>query len=209
MADANTISGLATAGGTLVLAVATFSAVRSSNKSAQTAERALLAGIRPVLVPSRVDDPMIKINWGDEHWTRVEGSRAAVEVEGDVIYLAMSLRNVGSGIAVLQAWWPAPEALRQEPHADIDSMRRQQRDIYVPAGDIGFWQGAIREPDDPCRPGLLKAFTERTPITVELLYSDHEGGQRTITRFAFLPFGEGQYMCTVGRHWNIDRPDPR
>jgi hypothetical protein len=43
LADWVTISSLATAGGTLVLAVATFSSVRSANRSARVAERSLLA----------------------------------------------------------------------------------------------------------------------------------------------------------------------
>ena len=43
MTDWVTISSLATAGGTLILAVATFSATRSANRSARVAERALLA----------------------------------------------------------------------------------------------------------------------------------------------------------------------
>ena len=42
MADWVTISSLATAGGTLVLAVATFSSVKSANRSARVAERSLL-----------------------------------------------------------------------------------------------------------------------------------------------------------------------
>ena len=46
MTDWVTISSLATAGGTLVLAVATFSSVRSANRSARVAERSLLAGLR-------------------------------------------------------------------------------------------------------------------------------------------------------------------
>ena len=57
MADWPTIASLATAGGTLVLAVATFSSVRSgqrstriAERSTQIAERALLIGLRPVLV---------------------------------------------------------------------------------------------------------------------------------------------------------------
>jgi hypothetical protein len=65
MADWPTIASLATAGGTLVLAVATFSSVRSgqratriAERSTQIAERALLIGLRPVLVPSRVTDPI-------------------------------------------------------------------------------------------------------------------------------------------------------
>ena len=53
--DWTTISSLATAFGTLVLAVATFVSVRSSNQSARTAERALDVGLRPVLFPSRLE----------------------------------------------------------------------------------------------------------------------------------------------------------
>jgi hypothetical protein len=41
VADWATISALATAGGTLALAVATYGAVRSSNRSARIAELAL------------------------------------------------------------------------------------------------------------------------------------------------------------------------
>ena len=56
MADWATISSLATAGGTLVLAGATFTAVRSSNRSARIAEQALQEQRRPVLVHARLDD---------------------------------------------------------------------------------------------------------------------------------------------------------
>lgn len=54
MADWQTVCSLATAGGPLVLAVATFSAVRSSNHSARVAEESLMAGLHPLLVPSLV-----------------------------------------------------------------------------------------------------------------------------------------------------------
>jgi len=47
--DSVTVSALATAGGTLVLAVATFASVRSANRAARAAERSLLAGLRPLL----------------------------------------------------------------------------------------------------------------------------------------------------------------
>ena len=58
-----TISALATAAGTLVLALATFASVRSANRAARVAERSLLAGLRPLLVPSRLDDPPQKIGF--------------------------------------------------------------------------------------------------------------------------------------------------
>lgn len=65
VADWQTISSLATAGGTLVIAAATFSALRSSNRSARVAE--------------------------------------------GVVYLAMSLRNVGRAWPFFTTGAPAPE----------------------------------------------------------------------------------------------------
>jgi hypothetical protein len=45
---------------------------------------------------------------------------------------------------------------------------------------------------------------------MELLYGDQQGGQRTISRFSVLPTSDGDgWFCQAGRHWNIDRPDPR
>jgi hypothetical protein len=65
MADWPTIASLATAGGTLVLALATFSSVRSGQRSTQIAERALLIGLRPVLVPSPVVRGLASISADD------------------------------------------------------------------------------------------------------------------------------------------------
>src|SRR3954464_14468099 len=80
MADWVTISSLATAGGTLVLAVATFSSVKSANRSARVAERSLLAGIRPVLVPSQLEDAAVKVGFVDNRWLYVPGGCGAAEV---------------------------------------------------------------------------------------------------------------------------------
>ena len=56
---------------------------------------------------------------------------------------------------------------------------------------------------------------------MELLYGDHEGGQRVISRFTMLPIrgpdpgpdperaAELRWLATASRHWNIDRPEPR
>src|SRR3954454_14884766 len=61
MADTATIASLATAGGTLVLAVATFSATRSANRSARISEQSLKVGLRPVLFNARPQDPPQKV----------------------------------------------------------------------------------------------------------------------------------------------------
>jgi len=142
MADWTTVASLATAGGTLVLAFATFASVRSANRAARVAEYSMQVEIRPLLMPSRLDDAPQKIMWGDEHWARLTGGGAAVEIADDNVYLAMSLRNSGSGIAVIHGWHLGLHYLHGEPHphAEPEEFRPQSRDLYVPGGDIGFWQ---------------------------------------------------------------------
>ena len=210
MTDWATISSLATAGGTLVLAVATFSAVRSSNRSARVAEQALQEQRRPVLVHARLDDPLQKIMFADGHWVRVEGSHAAIDEHDGVLYLVVALRNVGAGLAVLQGWYPWDrQALGDVPHLDPEDFRRQTRDIYIAPGDIGLWQGALRDADDDVRARMASARVDRRPVTIDLLYSDQVGGQRTISRFGIVPAGEDGWLANVGRHWNLDHASPR
>jgi hypothetical protein len=205
-----TISSLATAGGTLVLAVATFSAVRSSNRSARIAEQALLTGMRPLLVPSLADDPVQKVLWSDRHAVRLGGGRAVVEEQGGVIYLAIGVRNVGAGIALLHGWYPMPDrAFVNEPHAEADDFRRLSIDLYIASGGAGYWESAVRADDDPVRDGFLDVLAERRPFTIDLLYGDQQGGQRTISRFTVLPASDDTWYSQAGRHWNLDRPDPR
>ena len=57
--------------------------------------------------------------------------------------------------------------------------------------------------------GAREAIEERRAMTVDLMYGDYEGGQRTVSRFAFLPRADGGWLLSISRHWNLDRPDPR
>jgi hypothetical protein len=210
MADWVTISSLATATGTLVLATATFASVRSGNRTARAAERSLQVGLRPLLIPSRLDDPQQKVMFVDDHWVRLSGGMGAAEVADGVVYLAMALRNSGNGIAVLDRWmfYRGRSTDITQP-ADTSGFRRLTRDLYIPADGVGFWQGAIRDPDDPCWIEASAAIEERRPITIDLLYGDYEGGQHTISRFALIPLDEGRWLAQISRHWNLDRADPR
>ena len=209
MADWSTAAQLATALGTLVLALATFVAVRAANRAARVAEYSMQIGIRPLLMPSRLNDPDQKIMWGDEHWAKLAGGGATVEGTDGPVYLAMSLRNSGSGIAVIHGWHLLLEDYQNEQqHAEPEAFRPQLRDLYVPGDDIGFWQAAMRDPDDPEYVALIEAVRAPRVFGVELLYSDNEAGQRAIGRFALAPFGD-RWHCSVVQHWNLDRPDPR
>ncbi len=218
MADWVTISSLATAGGTLVLAVATFSSVKSANRSARVAEQSLLVGLRPVLIPSREDEPAERIRFGDSEFVTVPGHGAAAVERNHAVYMAIGVRNGGSGLAVLHGWRArAREAANAVP--DVDDFRRQQLDIYVPPGDTGYWQGALRDPREPGYPEVREALSRHEPVQVDLLYGDHEGGQRTIVRFilAEWPVDEedgGEPLpdtkrATLLRYFNLDGQNPR
>ena len=207
--DWASIASLATAAGTLVLAVATFAAVRSANRAARAAEQSLLVGLRPLLVPSRLQDETQKVMFGDGKWLHIPGGRAALQADGDVIYLTMSLRNVGRGIAVVHGWRFYGDWDPDRPEPTVDEFHRQNRDLYLPPGDIGFWQAAFRDEGDPQYEEACKAVTTRVQMTIDVLYGDHEGGQRVITRFSIIPRGDQDWLLSAGRHWNVDRPDPR
>ena len=84
-----------------MLAIATFSSVKSANRSARVAERSLMVGLRPVLIPSREDDPIERIRFGDAQVVVVPGHGGGAEEHGGTIYMALALRNGGNGLAVI------------------------------------------------------------------------------------------------------------
>jgi hypothetical protein len=211
MNDWVVFSSLATAAGTLVLAVATFASVRSANRSARVAEESLLAGLRPLLVPSRLEDAPIKVTFVDDHKVLVSGGGGTAEMSEDAIYLTMSLRNAGSGLAVLHGWRSQLdlESPRYLERPGVESFRRLTRDLFVAAGDVAFWQGTYRDPYEPEFEAVRTLINDRAHIVIDLLYGDHLGGQRMISRFSLLPRSDDGWMVTSSRHWNVDRPDPR
>jgi hypothetical protein len=205
-----TVADLATAGGTLVLAIATFSSVRSGNRSARVAEQSLLTSMRPLLMPSRQEDAPLKVGFGDDHWVYVKGGSGTIEVTEENIYLTMSLRNAGNGIAVLHGWEIVDST--DPGHADrpdVSNFRRLTRDIYISAGDVYFWQGAIRDVGDAHRAIVAERHDQREGVVVDVLYSDQHGGQRMVARFRLTPRQDGDHLLAMVRQWNIDDPDPR
>jgi hypothetical protein len=196
-----TISSLATAAGTLVLAVATFASVRSANHAARVAERSFQFSLRPILAPSRLEDPEERIMFVDRHWVTIPGGQASVEVIDGVVYLAMQVRNVGNGLAIIEAWQPFPTMGTGADRAhETENFRPQTRSLLVPPGDVAFWQGALRDGSDSLRTAVAEAVT-RGELSVDLLYRDHEGGQRTVTRFGLVRDDDGErWWTSMTRH---------
>ncbi len=215
--DLAAIASLATAGGTLVLAVATFASVRSANRSARVAEQALMVNMRPLLIPSRLNDPPQKVFFQEGNAFRLEGGRGFAEFDDgtDVVYLGLSLRNSGQGIGVIHGWrfQEGREINPQRP--DPDTFRQQQLDLAIAPGDVGYWEGAVRDSSDAQRAEAVHATKETGIVTIDLLYGDYDGGQRVISRMMLRRvFPEDSdrppaWLATAVRHWNLDRPDPR
>jgi hypothetical protein len=216
VADWVTISALASAGGTLVLAGVTVASVRSANRAARVAEQSLLAGQRPLLVQSRIEDAPIKAGFQDDVWFSVPGGQGVASATDKAVYFVIAVRNVGTGIAVLHGWHLIPE-LVFEPGAHVsppplEDFTTLTRDLYVAPGDVGFWQGSFRDPASDGYRAARRAVEARHRMGVDILYGDFEGGQRMISRFMLTPreTDEGtRWYAAVGRHWNVDRPDPR
>ena len=220
-----TIASLATALGTLVLAVATFASVRSANfsaraadqaariaeQSARIAECALMAAERPLLMSSRFQDPEQKIQFQEGKFLKVAGGSATLEVADGAVYMVISVRNVGTGLAVMHGWRVAvgeQSQQSQQAHPPLEDFTAQTRDIYVAPGDVGFWQGALRDPATEQFKAVAAAVEAGDPMMLSVLYGDWEGGQRVISLFA-LRHANDRWFTSTGRHFNVDRPDPR
>jgi len=210
MADTATIASLATAGGTLILAVATFMSTRSANRSARIAERALDLNLRPVLIPAHEWDAAERVTFYDEI-VQLRGGFATVEDRSGNLYFAAQLRNVGNGIGVLTSWLveagpDMPLTINGAlPVPDHNTFVAQQRSLYVPADDVGYWQGAIRETDTDRgdAAALRAAIDARRRITLYLRYADQDGGHDTITRYTLSPDENGDWLFGVVRHWTL------
>jgi hypothetical protein len=158
------------------------------------------------------------VQFADGRVLEARAGRALVLDDGSVIYLAIPLRNFGTGFAVLRGYQTEAQTAEQvaaDPRGparhqrgdlapDPSAFARQQRDLYVPPGSLGFWQAALRDPSSERFQRTEQAIRTSGRITVDLLYSDHEGGQPTVTRFVLLPGEEQPYWrCDTTRHWNL------
>jgi hypothetical protein len=211
-----TLADLGTAAGTLVLAGATFVAVRASARSTRIAERALLAGQRPVLAPARPQDQAESVRFADGRIFPLSNGQALVQQDAGIIYLAIPLCNVGAGLALLRGYHLQGESAAdaaQDPRGVARHLRGdlppewrtfspQQRHLLISTSRAGFWQAALRDPETRLHKEMAEAIETRGRVTVDVLYGDHEGGQPSVTRFVLLPEADS-WRCDATRYWSV------
>ena len=105
MADWVAISSLTTVGGTLALAATTYASVRSSNRSARSAERSLPAELRPLLMQSSPDDAEQRIGFADGVSVRAPGAARAYRppLDGELELLGLGRRLESQPPAIADA----------------------------------------------------------------------------------------------------------
>lgn len=59
-----------------------------------------------------------------------------------------------------------------------------------------------------CAAEIAAAIDGGQSVTVELLYTDQIGRQRTISRFGLVPTGD-LWLTSLSRHWYLDWDGPR
>jgi hypothetical protein len=112
MADWSTAASLATAVGTLVLALATFVAVRAANRAARVAEYSMQIGIRPLLMPSRLEDPVQKLMWGDDFIAGLAGGTGIAQPSEGVVHLATPALRSGAAVLRSRGWAARDRSIR-------------------------------------------------------------------------------------------------
>lgn len=90
----------------------------------------MLAGLRPLLMPSRPEDAAQKVGFVDLKWMMVPGAQGAAEATDEAVYLAISIRNVGTGIAVLHGWQLDTQRVLGAAMPDPEAFIRLSRDLY-------------------------------------------------------------------------------
>jgi hypothetical protein len=116
----------------------------------------MMIGTKPVLIPSREEDPVQRLRFGDGTFLNIAGNGAAAEQHDGRIHMGIGLRNGGAGLAVILGWRARTQAGEEArtgesvvgrqgevPTPSLADFRRQQLDLYIPAGETGFWQGGL------------------------------------------------------------------
>ena len=173
-----------------MLAVATFCSVRSANRSARVAELSLLAGSAAGADPLAGGRPARAGAFRRRQTLDVPGHGGGGRGRRRRVYLAIALRNGGSGLAVIHGWQAAAAASRPRSASTADRASASLEEFPPPAARSVHPRrrhrllagGAARSARSRVRPRCATRSRGGERVRIDLLYGDHEGGQRTIVR---------------------------
>jgi hypothetical protein len=105
---------------------------------------------------------------------------------------------------VLKSWSViASRAQADQDVGNLADFRLLSRDLYIPAGGTGFWQGAMRDANDRQRADV-EAALRNGELTIDVRYQDHFGGHPAVSRFFLRRLDDGSWFASVVRHFTVD-----
>lgn len=118
-----------------------------------------------------------------------------------MVYLAVSIRNVGSGVAVLHGWHVQAGLQTQRSHPPLEEFTTQNLDIYVAPDGNGLWLSALRDP----APGLITApqcwlFSARW-LRLSDMTENNAAREVCIWTYWVRPEAEEGFKALLARHW--------
>jgi hypothetical protein len=156
------------------------------------------------------------VQFADGQTFPVGGRHALVHKETGVIYLAIPLCNVGTGLAVLRGYRLQGETASDVTQDPRGVAQHRRGDLAPPAAVLlaaaagpadqrkpgRFLAGALRDPATPLYKEIALAVDTGGRMTVDVMYGDHAGGQPSVTRFVMLPEA-GSWRCDATRYWSL------
>ncbi|HUY71604.1 MAG TPA: hypothetical protein VMV08_05140 [Gaiellaceae bacterium] len=105
--------------------------MKSANRAVRAAERSVLAGLRPLLMPSRPEDAAQQVGFVDLKWMMVPGGRRGDRRDRPPRDLDPQRRHRNS---VLHGWQLDTQRVVGAAMPDPEAFIGLSRDLYAPAG---------------------------------------------------------------------------
>lgn len=185
---------------TIALAVATVTVALLS-------ARQIKHNLLPIMVPARPDGRKRVARFTLEKHVTIRNADTYAEFDGDGVCLAVCLRNIGSGVAVLKGFDASPNDSAEPASYDVPSLSRfasALHALYLGPGDAAYL--AIFTSLDSSRTDAYEVVQETVPngasLLLDLVYTDHSGGQLTISRLELeWATDVDRYVAKVARYW--------
>jgi len=207
---------------TTLLAIVTFALVCATYLMAQTAKRQFGRQLLPILIPSRIRDPIRKVYFSNNTWQMLYGDQVLVD-SVDTLYVAIPLRNIGSGTAVVRGLsipdvGPDDDALpRRRP--SLKNLIAAKTDLLLGPGDISHLSIDSEAQTADRQRHALQTQVERidrdSGVYLDILHCDHVRRQHNITRIELAQVSEkssssgttsgAEHIARAVKHWPLRR----
>jgi hypothetical protein len=193
---------IATAALALATLLVAVPAAWSALISAQETKRDLL----PVIIPAKAHGIKWIVRFTPHKHVVLENFDSYTDEDDQYVYFAVALRNIGAGIAVVLGTDASPKAdlddLVPKHVAPLSGMRRMARNMYLAKSDAAYLVFWTTSASSGIYKVIYDAVPKRQDIVLDLIYSDQDGRQMTVSRFELSwAMDVNRYVAKIVKHW--------